>query len=254
MTDRPDFDFEGVFDEDYLYFYEDLLTPERSDRDAELIVRLLGLSPRERVLDAPCGHGRIAIRLAGGGCIVTGLDASELFLNRARADAAAAGVEVDWVHGDLRGLTWRGEFDAIVNWFTSFGYFDDETNRAVLAGFHRALRPGGRLVIEHLNRDRIIRNLPEASMLPRTLLVHERGDDLMTDTVAFDAVAGSTRTVRTIVRGGRVRKAVFTVRVLTFPELREWLLGAGFTRVEAFGADGEPFSLHSARMVAVAHA
>ena len=130
-----EFDFEGVFDEDYLYFYEEMLTPERTAAEVEQIVELLG--PRDDVLDCPCGHGRIANALAERGYGVTGIDQSELFLERARADAQARGVDVEYVHGDMRELPWRERFDALVNWFTSFGYFDDDTNRAVLAQFTR---------------------------------------------------------------------------------------------------------------------
>ena len=44
-----------IFDEDYLYFYSDVLGPERSEADAELVARLLSLRPSIRVLDVPCG-------------------------------------------------------------------------------------------------------------------------------------------------------------------------------------------------------
>ncbi len=70
-------DPDALFDDDYLYFYEQLLTPERSDDEAELIWRLGELGPGSDVLDAPCGHGRLSNRLAGRGCRVTGLDRSE---------------------------------------------------------------------------------------------------------------------------------------------------------------------------------
>jgi len=98
-----------------------------------------------RVLDLACGHGDLANRLAARGCLVTGLDSSSVFLDRARADAAAAGVTVEYVAGDMRQIPWTGCFDRIANWSTAFGYFDDTANRAVLDGIVRALRPGGRL-------------------------------------------------------------------------------------------------------------
>ena len=99
-----EFDFEGVFDEDYLYFYEEILTPERTQEDVEKILELLEPAPGAEILDCPCGHGRIASALADHGFRVTGLDASELFLERARADASERGVEVEYVHGDMRDL------------------------------------------------------------------------------------------------------------------------------------------------------
>ena len=74
----------------------------------------------------------VANRLAPLRARVTGLDVDTVFLEHARADADARGVEVEYVQGDMRELPWVGRFDAAVNWFTSFGYFDDEGNRSWL--------------------------------------------------------------------------------------------------------------------------
>ena len=94
------------------------------------------------MLDLACGLGRIANRLAARGARVTGLDASPLFLDRARQDAAALGVAVDYVAGDMRALPWAGRFDRLVCWFTSFGYFDDAPTGGCWPSVHHALRPG----------------------------------------------------------------------------------------------------------------
>ncbi|MFL6043373.1 MAG: class I SAM-dependent methyltransferase, partial [Gaiellales bacterium] len=108
-----EFDFEGVFNDDYLHFYEQILTPERTAEDVEKIVELLELQAGAEVLDCPCGHGRIANALAERGFRVTGIDASEFFLDRARADAQVRGVAVEYTQGDMRSLPWRGRFDAL---------------------------------------------------------------------------------------------------------------------------------------------
>jgi SAM-dependent methyltransferase len=96
-----------LFDDDYLFFYANILSDEVSDRQTDLIWRLLALEPGAQVLDLACGHGRIANRLAAKGATVTGLDVTARFLDRARADAQARGVEVDYVHGDMRELAWE---------------------------------------------------------------------------------------------------------------------------------------------------
>ena len=109
MSESP-LDIGDVFDEDYLYFYEPLLN-EASDAEVEVMWRLLELEPGMEVLDLACGHGRIANRLAKRGARVTGLDATPLFLERARLDAAARGVDVEYVEGDMRALPWEDRFE-----------------------------------------------------------------------------------------------------------------------------------------------
>jgi cyclopropane fatty-acyl-phospholipid synthase-like methyltransferase len=113
-----------LFDDDYLHFYTDVLGAGRSDADAGLVARLLSLEPGMRVLDVPCGEGRIAGRLARLGCEVVGVDYTERWVELARKQYPEATFEL----GDMRSLPYAEEFDAVVNWFTSFGYFDPETN------------------------------------------------------------------------------------------------------------------------------
>src|SRR5687767_12215848 len=135
------FDFDEVFDADYLFFYEPLFA-DVTEADVDVIWRLLKLEPDMAVLDLACGHGRIANRLAERGARVTGLDSNALFLDHARRDAASRDIQVDYVEGDMRLLPSTNErFDRVLSWFTSFGYFDDQDNRRVLHEAHRVLRP-----------------------------------------------------------------------------------------------------------------
>ena len=242
------YDFDQVFGDDYLHFSGDLIPEERSDEDVELIVRLLDLRPGMRVLDVPCGHGRIANRLARLGCQVVGIDRSASFLDLAKRDGAG----VDYRLGDMRELTPDGPFDAVVNWFTSFGYFDDATNRGLLAAWRRALGPGGKLVMDLQNRQRVLAVMMAAG--GQAIALRERGDDLLVDRTTFDVATARTETERISVRAGRVRRYWFSVRTFAFTELRDWLLEAGFAEVAGCGGEGEPLSLGSRRMVVVASA
>jgi SAM-dependent methyltransferase len=234
-----------VFGEDYLYFYEEWLDDELSDAQAELVWESLHLQPGDEVLDVPCGHGRIANRLAQRGARVTGLDADALFLEHARADAAARGVEVDYVEADMRELPWDGRFDAALNWFTSFGYFDDEGNRTWLETVRRTLKPGGRLAIDVHSRDVFMRNRVPAS-------VYERDGDVVVDSHSFDVETGREETERWMVRDGKVRKTGYSVRFYTYTELRDLLLEVGFASVEGIGHDRKPLTLESRRMIVIA--
>jgi SAM-dependent methyltransferase len=242
---EPGFDREAAFDEDYLYFYEELLTPERTAAEVELIWKLLELEPGLEVLDLACGHGRIANPLAERGVRVTGLDATPMFLELARADAAKRGVQVEYVEGDMRSIPWPGRFDRVLSWFTSFGYFGDDDNRRVLREAFSALKPGGLLAVEANHRD---------ALLPRYMdeTVLEKGDDQMIDRHRFDVQTSRSHDERTVIRGGKQRTFEFSVRMLTAAELRDWMLAAGFREAKAFGEDGEPLTLDHRRMTVVA--
>jgi SAM-dependent methyltransferase len=240
----PVHDAEERFGEDYVYFFGELLD-SHPDAEADLIRRLLELAPGTQVLDLACGYGRIANQLAALGCRVTGLDAVPSLLERARRDATALGVTVAYTQGDMRELTWSERFDRIVMWFTSFGYFDDDDNRRVLSGAARALRPGGRLLVEMLDRDWLLRRFQHAAVV-------ERDGDHVVDRHSWEPLTGRLVTERTVIRDGAVRQSRFFVRMFTFTELRDWLLAAGFSRVEGHDESGGRLGPDSQRMIVVA--
>lgn len=237
-----EFDTDDVFDDDYLYFYEPLLSDRRSEAETELICSLGPVKRGDRVLDLACGHGRIANRLAERGASVTGFDLIPGFLDLARADAARRGVTVEYAQGDMTDLGWRDTFDVVINWFTAFGYSDDAENRRILEAIHGSLRPGGRVLLE-LNHGPAL----WANFLPS--VVSQRGEDLMIDRHRYDAQTGRVHSQRTVIRNGKVRPFQFSNRIFAFPELRDWLLSVGFQEVEGFGADGTPLTRQARRMI-----
>jgi ubiquinone/menaquinone biosynthesis C-methylase UbiE len=234
-----------AFGEDYLYFYEAWLTDDLAEQQTELVWRLLELEPEAKVLDLACGHGRIANRLAERGAVVTGLDADGFFLAKARE----AGSGAEYVEGDMRELPFAdASFDAALLWFTSFGYFDDDGNRAVLRELRRVLRAGGRALVELNNLPLVLATFQRQSFL-------RRGADVMLDEHGeLDEETRRMETVRTYLRDGAIREIRFSVRYFLPEEIREWLLAAGFQRVELFDGMGEPFTPESRRLIAVARA
>jgi SAM-dependent methyltransferase len=156
-------------------------------------------------------------------------------------------VTVEYVAGDMRDLPWTGRFDRVVNWSTAFGYFDGTTNRAVLDGIARVLRPGGRLAMD-------LDNLPAflAAYCPSRVVAERDNGDMLVDRYRLDALTGRFEARRTVVRDGRARELTFVKRLFGFPELRDWLLAAGFAAVAGYGEDGQPLRAEHNRMIAVA--
>lgn len=122
--------------------------PEHSAAQAEQLIALLGLEPGARVLDVPCGIGRISVPLAAQGMAVTGVDITTASMQRAENSAHDSGVMLELHKRDMRDLPWEDTFDAVLNMWGSFGYFDHEGNLDFLRAAARALKPGGALVIE----------------------------------------------------------------------------------------------------------
>jgi SAM-dependent methyltransferase len=147
--------FEEWFGEDYLRLY-----PHRDDADAEhavaLIRRTLPFRPGWRVLDVACGTGRHARAFVAAGARCTGVDLSAALLRLARQATSAP-----LVRADMRQLPIRpASMDLTVNLFTSFGYFEqDSEHTEALGEMISTVRPGGWFVIDFLNPDSVRRNL-----------------------------------------------------------------------------------------------
>lgn len=145
------------FDEAYLHEYEPLFDVVQDRKEVARLVDLLELPSGARVLDCPCGQGRHAHLLAEAGFRVDGLDYSSTLLKV--ATKRGSGPTLRYTKGDMRELPskWTGRFDAVVNLFTSFGFFDSpRDDLVVLEEFARVLKPGGVLIWHGGSRDGVM--------------------------------------------------------------------------------------------------
>lgn len=215
-------------------------------QDVRALVRLLRLRRGARILNVPCGYGRHAVELARRGFRVTGVDISSILLAQARQAAAESGIRVEVRRGDMRRLAYRRRFDAVLNLFTSFGYFGDADDLRVLKRFHRALRPGGRLVLHLINRDWVVRHYR-----PRARA--RMGDYVVTERAKLDIPTSVITTHWKVERGRRVWRSTSRIRIYSGHELVAMLEAAGFRDVRCM-ADfrGGPLTLDSRWQVLVA--
>ena len=175
---------------------------------------------------------------------MTGLDADPYFLERARA----GGQDVEYLLGDMRALPWsEPRFDAVLLWFTTFGYFDDAANLEVLRAVRSVLRPGGRLLLDLNHLPRLLETLQRQQW-------HRRDADVALDEYEWHDERSVMTTRRTYIRGGRVREFSYDVRMYMPDELRKLLADAGFAGVELLGPTGEVLAEEDRRLVAIARA
>jgi SAM-dependent methyltransferase len=226
--------YEEFFDRDYVAYHleGDLWRPERTQAECDFIVQALALGPAARVLDLCCGQGRHAIELAKRGLEVTGADLSEHLLDIARKAAEEAGVTVTMVRCDMRELPWESEFDAVVNMFTAFGYFDpDEENERVLRAVRRALRPGGRLLLDLPNREVFLQLIPNGQRGWREIEGH-----LVLDERTWDEEGLRLRLHRIIVAPDGSRRCTgHDLREYTHGEILDMIARAGLEWERTYG-------------------
>ena len=249
MTQQPAW-YQSFFGKDYLDVYGYQFTDERADRETGFAANALGLKRGERVLDLCCGQGRHAVRLAAMGCEVTGLDLSDLYLKLTGEEAEKLGVRVETVRADMREIPFESHFDAVVNMFSSFGYLESEVEDSrVLASIHRALKTGGRVLLDLLNRDWVVDNYIQNDWHrdpDGTLYLEHRELDLLTSRnhVTFTVIDpdGSQREI-----GGH------HIRLYTLREVASMLEAAGLQFNAVYGGfEGETYGIGTRRMIVVA--
>jgi SAM-dependent methyltransferase len=194
----------------------------RAQAQVRLVERLVSLEPRSRILDLACGGGRPTLELARRGHRVLGIDHSEEPLAEARRVVGKERLNVHFLHTDIRRISYRGEFDLVVNLFAAvFGLPDDHDHLRVLEGVRRGLKPGGRLILDLLNKEWLVRH-PEAA-------------------AAFDFETG------------RLSAAGPGLRVYALTELKALLESAGLALLKVVGGyEGEPYGADSPRMIVLA--
>lgn len=221
---------------------------QRTGAQVEFAVRALRLLPGAHVLDVACGVGRHALELARRGYRVTGLDISPTLLRIAESRARNAGIEVEWVAADMRAIPSRDTFDAALNLFSSWGYFEsDAEDERVLRSIAAALKPGGRFLLEVSHQPWIARHFEPHGW-------HEAGGVVVLEQRSLDLMAGRLASEITVVYpDGRRRTWPYDLRLYTAPEVTRMLEAAGFVVTAAFGGyDGAPLSLGSSRLIVVA--
>ncbi len=236
------------FDQQYLLEYEPLFSLERDRHEVARLMDVLELPSGARILDVPCGQGRHAHLLAEAGFDVDGLDYSKELLNRAIERGTAATLR--YTRGDMRALParWTNRFDAVVNLFTSFGFFTDPNDdRRVIAEFARVLKPGGVLIWHGGNRDGVM-----ARFLARDWWQTENGT-LIAQERDFDPLSGLL-TVYSVWSGPQNNGSrEHRIRLYTPTRLAELCAEVGLIVEHAFESfTSKPLARRSSEMMLVA--
>ncbi len=199
---------------------------------------LLDIEAGTAVLDVPVGTGIIALELVARGASVTGVDLSREALDVARAQAHERGLALALHCRDMRDLPFESAFDVAINYWGSFGYFDDEGDDAFARAVYEALKPGGRFLIE----------VPSAETIYPGFKASDEstiGDIRVREERTLDLVTGRVRDEWTFTKEGRPPETRVTdIRVYSCAELCALLRRVGFTSFAPYATlTGRPFEI-----------
>ncbi|MFZ2225850.1 MAG: methyltransferase domain-containing protein [Candidatus Moraniibacteriota bacterium] len=224
---------------------------ERTVEDIDGVVRLLGLTGDERILDIPCGYGRHSIELAERGFAIIGIDINTTHLKNAIDRSKKLGVAVDFRKESMLDITYSNQFDHIINMCYSFGFFEtDGENREVLRNFFRALKPGGKFLMEtDVNLSRVRAGKYKENETRKLLSGNQLQiiDQYNAKTKRMDGTWIITKP------DGTSARKDYSVRVFEKDEFVDWCLDAGFVSCGAYGNwQGDPYDENSEQIIFVA--
>jgi SAM-dependent methyltransferase len=220
--------------------WRDAIPPSQTQQELEFLVRALDLRPGARVLDVPCGVGRLAVPLQERGLRVTGVDLADEAIAAARRRSASlpGTAAIEWRQADIRDLPWPSAFDAAFCFGNSFGYLDRDGTRAFVHALARALKPGGRFGMD-------------TGMVAETLLPSLRrrdeaqiGDVRFIEENTYHADTSCLETRYTFVRDGVTQTRPGLHWVFTIGEIGRLFADAGMTVTALYGSmDEAPFAV-----------
>ncbi len=222
-----------------LEYVRDARDEEQTRAEVGFIHEAMGLPSRARVLDVPCGSGRLALELADRHFRITAIDRNQRLIEWGEVAAASRGLEVDWRVGDMRGLLQDGTYDGAVCFWNSFGYFDDAGNLEFLRAVSRSLKPGGRLALDTPLLETLLLDAVQESRV-----WEKAGDLLALEERAYDHETGRLESTWTFIRGAARETRHMSIRLYTYRELIALLEQAGFGGHQSYGdLDMTPFAL-----------
>jgi len=237
--------------DDFWTTFESLLFNQKRLADSALqvdqIIKLLQIEQGEKILDLCCGIGRHSLEFTRRGFDVTGVDRTTFYLDKAQNQSKAEDLNIEFVNEDMRNFCRAGAFDAVINMFTSFGYFEKvEDDRRVVENVYRSLKSGGKFLIEIMGKELITRDFRERDWneINGFIILEERR--LLNN---WDKI--ENRWI--ILKDNQQIEYKFVLRLYSAKELTSLLTQCGFSDIEVYGSlAGIDYDHNAKRLVVLA--
>jgi SAM-dependent methyltransferase len=199
-----------------------------------------------KFLDCPCGIGRISVPLAKKGIKVAGVDIIGEYLDEVAVKARRLKLPITVIESDMRRIDFESEFDAAGNICTSFGYFARESdNLLVLKKLYKALKPGGKALIQTINRDWLIKNFVSRDWneIDNIKIFHSREIDYQSS-----VLISRWR----FLKNGEEREFDVKLRIYSYHELYNMMAVAGFKNILGYGStNNDPIGSNNRMMFVI---
>ena len=253
--------YEDFFHGVTLDLWRQAIPAKQTRAEAEFLFKTLKLDPGAHVLDVPCGNGRLSFELARRGLKITGLDISKEFIQEARsiqskllepsanAKATDFASRVDFILGDKRALEGLAVYDGAYCFGNSFGFLQYEDMGKFLEGVARALKPGGRFIVETA--------MAAESFLPafEEQTCHQVGDITLITKERYNAAESCIDSEYILEKDGKSESRLAKHWIYTTAEIQRMLRRAGFEILDLFGSlKFGPYKLGCQELFVVAEA
>jgi len=218
-----------------------------ANEEVEQLISLLNLQPGLRVCDLCCGVGRHSLELARRGFRVTAVDRTKLYLETAREKANNEGLDIEFLQEDMRSFCRPNSFDAVINLYTSFGYFEEpDDDGKTLRNICKSLKNDGKLLLELMSKEVLARIFRERDW-------REEEDILILEERKLGKDWGTIENRWIVFKDGKKYEYSFSHRLYSAVELSNLLQECGFKRVDVYGDfDGSQYDHQAKRLVLVA--
>ena len=229
------------FDENYLKYNLITQSEELTKKQVDFIIDVLFLKEKDKILDLGCGIGRHLIELGKRGIKGTGIDFNEKYINIAKK-SIKDNKDIEFINMDIRDIDFVNEFDGAISIWTSFGYFEDEENFDLLRRIYKALKKGGKFLLDIENIYYLVNNLPKERWEKKEgmYILEKNKINLRTSRL---------KTERIFIKNGKTYEYIRNYRIYSLSEIKNYLEEAGFRIISCYGGyEKEELNLFSKRL------
>ena len=215
--------------------------------DIKNLIELLKLEPGIEIMDSCCGVGRHSIELSKAGMKVTGIDITAPYIEAAKETAEDMELDINFICDDIRNYKDNNKYDLAVNLYTSYGYFETESDEQLyLKNVYDSLKPGGKFLIDTISKEALARDFVEDEWF------EEEGNTIC---LGFEIIEDFSRLVNRwmiISPEGKKTDYKFSHKIYSGYELKSILKKAGFVNVKVYGSmKGEAYNHKVKRLIAI---